>query len=263
VVLDRNAGKLAVHKVTSGSWGGAIDSTAATINDSTAYTILVERKQRQIKARLVGQTVSIDSGSLSDLEAGETGFFSDKTNVTFGHFTALNAATRATLTPRIGGLVNATISSGKLAVTGSTRYGEAVVEGFSDDYYMLTADVEVSGTNVARVFFHYTDPNNAYFIELDTTAAAVKLIEIVNGATSAITTGTYTSGASVPVKIKVYDDAGAQRIKIWVNGTLRINTTDASHPTGRDQSDDSPARPRVRSIVKHVLRPAGVATAGG
>jgi hypothetical protein len=26
--------------------------------------------------------------------------------------------------------VNATISSGKLAVTGATRYGEAVVEGF-------------------------------------------------------------------------------------------------------------------------------------
>jgi RHS repeat-associated protein len=92
--------------------------------------------------------------------------------------------------------------------------------------------VEVSGTNVARVFFHYTDPNNAYFIELDTTAAAVKLIEIVNGATSAITTGSYTSGASVPVKIKVYNDAGAQRIKIWVNGTLRINTTDASLPAG-------------------------------
>jgi hypothetical protein len=50
----------------------------------------------------VGQTVSINSGSLSDLEAGETGFFSDKTNVTFGHFTAYNASTRAALTPRIG-----------------------------------------------------------------------------------------------------------------------------------------------------------------
>jgi hypothetical protein len=92
--------------------------------------------------------------------------------------------------------------------------------------------VEVSGTNVARVFFHYTDPNNAYFIEFDNTAAAVKLIEIVNGASSVITTGAYTTGASVPVKIKLYDDAGAQRIKIWVNGTERINTTDASHPAG-------------------------------
>jgi hypothetical protein len=101
-----------------------VDSTAATINDSTAYTILVERKQRQIKARLVGQTVSIDSGSLSDLEAGETGFFSDKTDVTFGHFTAYNASTRAALTPRIGGLVNATISSGKLAVAGRRGMGK-------------------------------------------------------------------------------------------------------------------------------------------
>jgi hypothetical protein len=91
----------------------------------------------------------------------------------------------------------------------------------------------------------------------------VKLIEIVNGATSVITTGAYTTGASVPVKIKLYNDAGSQRIKIWVNGTERINTTDASHPTGRDRSDDSPARHRVRSILKQVLRPAGVATAGG
>jgi hypothetical protein len=31
-------------------------------------------------------------------------------------------------------LANATISSGKLAVTGSTRYGEAVVEGFGGLY---------------------------------------------------------------------------------------------------------------------------------
>jgi hypothetical protein len=64
------------------------------------------------------------------------------------------------------------------------------------------------------------------------TAAGITRAEIVNGATSAITTGAYTTGASVPVKIKVYDDSGAQRIKIWVNGTLRINTTDASHPDG-------------------------------
>jgi hypothetical protein len=120
--------------------------------------------------------------------------------------------------------------------------------------------VEVSGTNVARVFFHYTDPNNAYFIELDTTAAAVKLIEIVNGATSAITTGSYTSGASVPVKIKVYNDAGAQRIKIWVNGTLRINTTDASHTSGGVAFGDDAApdtRPRRPAVDGEPVHDAG------
>ncbi len=41
VALDRNAGKIALHKVTNGSWGSALASATATINDSTAYTIKV------------------------------------------------------------------------------------------------------------------------------------------------------------------------------------------------------------------------------
>ncbi|MGB2986227.1 MAG: hypothetical protein WBE26_10120 [Phycisphaerae bacterium] len=45
-----------MHKITSGSWGSALDSADATINESTAYTIKVARKQSEIVAALVGQS---------------------------------------------------------------------------------------------------------------------------------------------------------------------------------------------------------------
>ena len=60
VVLDRNAFTLALHKVTSGSWGSALASTSATINTSTQYYIKVFYKQRQLDAEygLAGQAPS-------------------------------------------------------------------------------------------------------------------------------------------------------------------------------------------------------------
>ena len=50
VVLDRNAGKQALHKITVGSWRGALASDDATVADSTAYTIKITRKQQRIEA---------------------------------------------------------------------------------------------------------------------------------------------------------------------------------------------------------------------
>lgn len=38
--------------------------------------------------------------------------------------------------------VSRTISSGTLLVTGSTRGGEAIIEGFSDDDYVVTVDLD-------------------------------------------------------------------------------------------------------------------------
>ena len=44
--------------MTSGSWGAALASESATINDSTAYTIKVFRKQFSVRAWVVGQSAT-------------------------------------------------------------------------------------------------------------------------------------------------------------------------------------------------------------
>jgi RHS repeat-associated protein len=137
--------------------------------------------------------------------------------------------------PRIGGIADASISSGALSVIGTTRGGEAVVSGFENDYYMVTADVAITGSNTADLLMHYIDPNNTYKVHMDVSSvpAGITLYKVTGGAETSLASGTYTTGASVAVKIKVYDDTGNQRIKVWVDGTLKINTTDATHPAGR------------------------------
>ncbi len=122
MVLDRNAGKIALHKITDASWGGALASANVTVNDSTAYTVKVIVKQRHVSAWVVGQasaTISYDSSAL--LGTGQSGFWADKTSVTFDDCQIFDGNWRDPLVPRFHGLADASISSGELLVTGSTR----------------------------------------------------------------------------------------------------------------------------------------------
>ena len=45
--------------------------------------------------------------------------------------------------------------------------GPSVVSGFEDDYYMVAADVAITGSNKADLFVHYVDPNNSYKVHMD------------------------------------------------------------------------------------------------
>lgn len=51
VVLNRNTGKIALYKVTRGSWGSVLASANVTVNDSTAYVIKVNVKQQHVGKR--------------------------------------------------------------------------------------------------------------------------------------------------------------------------------------------------------------------
>jgi len=121
VVLDRDAGKIALHKITGNSWGSALASASTTINDSTAYTVKVARTQGQVEASV--SSVSFTYGANTGFGTGYSGLYSDKTEVTFDDFKAHDATARNALVPRFGGLADASISSGELLVTGSTRGG--------------------------------------------------------------------------------------------------------------------------------------------
>ena len=68
VVLERTGGtdgRVALYQVSSGSWGSPLATgSTGTINDSTAYTVKVMRKQSHIYAEGVG-SFTYDSSSLT------------------------------------------------------------------------------------------------------------------------------------------------------------------------------------------------------
>ncbi len=73
--------------------------------------------------------------------------------------------------PRFVGSVDASISSGELLVQGQTRGGEAIVEGFSDDAYMVKLDVDLNSGTHADLWVRYRNVNHGYFEGLDSQQA--------------------------------------------------------------------------------------------
>ena len=75
--------------------------------------------------------------------------------------------------------------------------------------------------------FRYTNADNYYAVRLDS-GGAVKLVKVVRGKESTVATSTYATATSVPVKVS----ASGTSIKAWVDGTLKIDTTDSDLTTG-------------------------------
>ena len=162
-----------------------------------------------------------------DLGTGMSGLWSNTANVLFDSFNVRDASTRASLVPGIGGLADASISAGELLVQETTRGGEAIVLGFKDDDYMLQADVKMNSGTDADLWVRYNNTNNGYRITL-TSAGGIGLSSYDRGQGTAGFSAGYTPAASVAVKIKV----SGTSIKVWVDGSLKINTTDSTHAFG-------------------------------
>ena len=109
----------------------------------------------------------------------------------------------------------------------TTRGGEAIIDTFKgDDAYMVQADVKLNSGTDADLWVRYTDSNNGYRIRLDGTNIALHSVQ--NGKYTSVGSTAYTTAASVAVKIKL----GGTSIKAWVDGTLKINTTDSTLGAG-------------------------------
>lgn len=228
VVLDRSAGKIALHQITSGSWGAALDSANATINQETAYTIRVNRKQATLTAWVEGQSSATFTYDLqADFGVGYSGFYSDKASVTFDDAEFLDATARDALLPRFSGLADASVSSGALSVSASTRGGEAVVENFHDDDYMVQVTADTSSED-AELWFRYTDANNGYKLLLAASGGLQLYSYKADKLPRLWTPEQYTADSSVAVKIKV----SGTSLKVWVDGTLKFSKTDSDHAAG-------------------------------
>jgi len=89
---------MALYKVTSGSWGSALNSAAATISVNTAYTLKVARKQSQVQVALVGQS-SLSYDSTTDLDTGKSGLYASHSDIKFDNFKAYRGVARDAKTP--------------------------------------------------------------------------------------------------------------------------------------------------------------------
>ena len=228
VVLDRDAGKLALHKVTSGSWGSALESKAATIGEST-YTIKVFRRQFSVRAWVVGQSATdFTYESSTDFGTGQSGLYSDKTSVTFDDFTAYDGTVRDSLVPRFVGPVDASISSGSLRVQTDSRGGQAMVEGFSDDNYMVQVNLG-NPDNYSQVWFRYRDANNGYVVRYSSLAKLIISLHVVaNGQWTELGSGGYTILETSNLAIK----ANGSSIQVWYGGNLKFDVTNSAISAG-------------------------------
>jgi RHS repeat-associated protein len=225
VVLDRNAGTIALHQVSSGSWGGALASASATIADSTQYTIKVFRKQRHIEAFKVGESgATFAYDSTPDLGQGFVGLYSDKTNVLFDDFVFNDGGGFASAAPGWTATAATTLSTGSsyLQVDGDTRGGSAVLEWAGDDDYIVQAGINLNSGAYGDLLIRRQDPNNYYLVRLE--ANDVTLYEVWRGQFSSLATASHTESGTIAVKVLL----SGTTIKVWAGGTLEINTTDST-----------------------------------
>lgn len=86
---------------------------------------------------------------------------------------------------------------------------------------MVQVDADFNSGSNADIFVRYSDPNNAYRVRLSSGQFfnTVYLHKVDRGRRTSLASSTYT-GSSVAVKIKV----NGISIKVWIDGTLKINT---------------------------------------
>ncbi len=120
------------------------------------------------------------------------------------------------------------ISNGTLRVQSGTRGGEAVVDNFAGDDYMIQVRLG-SVDETSEVWFRYQDSNNGYMFQYDKPAkATMKLYVVKNGQRTELWSGSYSTFADPDLKIK----ADGTSLKVWYDGTLELNVTDGTHAAG-------------------------------
>jgi RHS repeat-associated protein len=225
VVMDRANSRIALHQISGGAWGGALASDSATVAETAQYSLHVVRLQRRIEARLI----RISTGALvanfaynfsTDPGTGQAGLYSDKTDLKFDDFTVYDGAARDPQVPRFRGMAEAALSGGALTVDSQdTHGGTAILDWAGDDDYVVTVDANLNSGDYADILVRHADPNNALLVRL--TASDVEASELTDGNLTSVASNSHSASGSIPMKIKL---AGTS-CKVWVDGTLKINTT--------------------------------------
>ncbi len=136
-----------------------------------------------------------------------------------------------------------TVAGGTMALNDTTLLELALIDGDTAAAWanyvayarIRGGDATTTGRSIGLVF--YADGlTNCYSVVLDIAAATVTLGKWVSGVPSNLVT--YTFGAVLTteqwfgVRVHVEAEGATNRIKVYVDGEERINTTDSSHSSG-------------------------------
>ncbi|MCC7292345.1 MAG: hypothetical protein IT449_09830 [Phycisphaerales bacterium] len=108
---------------------------------------------------------------------------------------------------------------------------------------------------LAHLIVRYTDPDNWMAAEIRSNGS-VKLIKCLDGRETNVASNTYTTAATVTVRVK----ASGTTYTIWVDGTQKISTTDGDLAWGTVAlSGRSPSSPTPSITTATARRTPGTA----
>lgn len=93
------------------------------------------------------------------------------------------------------------------------------------------------GAATYSVLFYWLDSDNYYTLEVSTTANTLELRKVVSGSPTVLISAPYTHGILADnvfygIRIQVADEGATNRIKVYVDADLVIDTTDSSLDRG-------------------------------
>jgi RHS repeat-associated protein len=102
-----------------------------------------------------------------------------------------------------------------------------VIEGFSDDYFVVEADA--SSYFFAHIWVRYQDPNNGYLVQFKG-VIDLGVYRVQNGVYTSL--GGYSNPGAGTIRVRVYDDSGTDKIAVYKDGNLKLTVSDSAIPYG-------------------------------
>jgi fructan beta-fructosidase len=199
------------------------------IHSSTNYILKVSASGSNIKIYL-NNTLVLDVNDSSY----ESGYFGLNAWNATAEFKEVHVTGLSGLKSNVPAMMP---KNGTWSNTAAGKQGTATGDAFtlsaqSSAYVNYSADIRLtSGGAGALVFRSDAAASNAYVANVDVTNKVVKLFKLVNGAAAVL--GQYPAALANNTTYNLRVVADGTNIKVFLNGTERINVTDASHGSGR------------------------------
>lgn len=128
------------------------------------------------------------------------------------------------------------VDNGYATLDDSTAQYAIVDNAYSYDWSRYVFYNNLSGDDIFGSVFYYIDSDNYYQFKLTANSTAYELSKVVSGTPSVISSGNLTwttiEDTYYGIRIHIDDETSTNRIKVYIDGTEIINTTDNSLSKG-------------------------------
>jgi hypothetical protein len=141
--------------------------------------------------------------------------------------------------------VDILVEDGNLKLLDNTQEQRVVVTGVegADDWadYVVGLRMKQTGGH-AGLLFYFADSNNYYRVTINPATGSfgrLRLTKVVAGVATGITTYNFTAVEQIfesvfyMIRVEVIPDGAANRIRVFIDGDMKINTTDNAHSKGK------------------------------